>query len=40
MSPYLFGIFMTVLMEDVEHGLTEIEHIELRKAGNTTKNRG
>ena len=31
LSPYLFGILMTVRMKDVEHGLTEIEKIGLRQ---------
>ena len=31
MSPYLFGIIITVIMENVENGLTEIENIELRQ---------
>ena len=31
MSPYLFGILMTVIMEDVENGLTELEREGLRQ---------
>ena len=31
LSPYLFGILMTVIMEDVENGLTELEREGLRQ---------
>ena len=31
LSPYLFGVLMTVIMEDVEGSLTEQEKIELRQ---------
>ena len=37
MSPYLFGILMTVIMEDVEGGLTEQE--KRTKTRHATNNR-
>ena len=38
LSPYLFRVLMTVIMEDVKEGLTEQEQIELRQG--TPQRRG